>query len=71
MHIWIFIRGKSLLESWGTIFLPDGQLPLILSDLLQIHMSTSHTISAHTQDVSDESDKDQGWLSVRNKSCNP
>ena len=26
---WDFFRGKSLLESWVTTFLPDWQLPLI------------------------------------------
>ena len=40
-------RGKSLLESWGITFFPTGSLPLSLSDLLQNHLSTSHTIRAH------------------------
>ena len=31
-----------------------------MSDLLQNHMSTSHTIRANAQEVSDKSDKDKG-----------
>ena len=38
-------------------FLTDSH-PLSLSDLLQNHMSTSHTIITHEQEVSDKSDKD-------------
>ena len=39
-------------------FLTDSH-PLSLSDLFQNHMSTtSHTISAHAQEVSDKSNKD-------------
>ena len=32
-HLFIFTitRGKSLLESWGTTFLPDWQTPLIFA----------------------------------------
>ena len=44
-------RGKSFLESWGTTLIPDSQPPPNLTDLLQNHMSTSHTIRAHVQEV--------------------
>ena len=36
-------------------------------DLLQNHMSNSHTIRAHAQEVWDKSDKDYGLLSVTKK----
>ena len=42
-----------------------------MSDLFQKHMSISHTIRAHAQEVWDESNKDKGWLSVRKKSGTP
>ena len=38
-------------------FMTDSH-PLSLFDLLQNHMSTSHIIRAHAQEVWDESDKD-------------
>ena len=40
-------RGKSLLE----IFFPTDSHPQYLSDLLQNHMSISHTVRAHLQEV--------------------
>ena len=52
--ILIKLRGKSLLELWVT----TDSHPQSLSDLLQNHMSTIHTIRAHAQEVLDESDKD-------------
>ena len=42
-----------------------------MSDLVQNHMSTSHTIRAHAQEVWDKSDKDEGWLPVGKRSGNP
>ena len=45
--------------------------PIIFADLLQDHMSTSHTIRVHAQEVWDKLDKDQGLLSVRKKSGKP
>ena len=41
------VKGKSLLESWGTTFIRESPL----CDLLQNHMSTSHTITGHAQEV--------------------
>ena len=38
-----------------------------MSDLLQNHMSTCHTITTHVQGVWDKSNKDWGWLSVGKK----
>ena len=52
-----YARGKSLLESWGTTFLPDWQPPLIFVWFT----SKSHailSIEAHAQEVWDKSDKD-------------
>ena len=51
-------RGKSLLEMWGSTFLPNWQPPLIFADLLQNHLSPTHSINAHAQEVWDKSDKD-------------
>ena len=50
-------RGKSLFESWP-LFFPTDSYPQSLSHLLQNHMSTSHTIRAHVQEVWDKLDKD-------------
>ena len=52
-------RGKSLLELWGTTFLPEWQPPLIFVWFTsKLHMSTSHTIRTHAQEVWDKLDKD-------------
>ena len=44
---------------------------MLLYKLYFYHMSASHTIRAHAQEVWDNLDKDYGWLSVGKKSGNP
>ena len=44
-------RGKSLFESWLTTFLPDWQLPLILSDLSQTSCACALSNSVNSANV--------------------
>ena len=52
-------RGKSLLESWGTTFLPHCQSALIFVWFVwKSNEHYQHSIRAHAQEVWDKSDKD-------------